>query len=109
MFQQVFKTGTRLSSGSLVLRFAPSPDGQNRLSYLLRKKNLKLAVDRNSVRRQMREAFRMNQLCLNQPLWMVFDYKPPVRNQVEDGLFWIASDLLSQASIQADKKWNQEL
>ena len=57
----------------------------------------------------MREAFRMNQLCLNQPLWMVFDYKPPVRNQVEDGLFWIASDLLSQASIQADKKWNQEL
>lgn len=101
----MFKTGTRLSLGSLVLRFAPSPDGVNRISYLIRKKSLKLAVHRNLVRRQLREAFRIHQDELEMPLWLIFDYQPNPRNEVESGLHVRAIDLIQQAKVKSLKKW----
>lgn len=94
--------------GSLVLRFCPSPDGQSRLSYVLRKKLLKKAVDRNRVRRQIREAFRLVYSEFKQPLWLVFDYQPSVKNCVDDGLFDLTSDLLTQSQIKAHKKWGSK-
>lgn len=101
----MFKTGTRLSLGSLVLRFAPSPDGVNRVSYLIRKKSLKLAVHRNLVRRQLREAFRVHQNELEMPLWLIFDYQPHPKNQVESGLYVRAIDLIKKANLKSLKKW----
>lgn len=101
----MFKAGTRLSSGSLVLRFVPSPDGVNRISYILRKKSLKLAVHRNLVRRQLREAFRVNQMPIERPMWFIFDYQPKQKNVVEDGLYQLASELLGKSNLKAMKKW----
>lgn len=104
-FRRVFKTGTRLSSQSLVVRFLPSPDGANRISYVLRKKTLKRAVHRNAVRRQIREAFRVSQDSLKRPMWFIFDYQPKQKNVVEKGLYQLANLLINESSLKAAKKW----
>ena len=104
-FRRVFKTGTRLSSQSLVVRFLPSPDGANRISYVLRKKTLKRAVHRNAVRRQIREAFRVSQDSLKRPMWFIFDYQPKQKNVVERGLYQLANLLIHESSLKAAKKW----
>ena len=104
-FRRVFKTGTRLSSQSLVVRFLPSPDGANHISYILRKKTLKRAVHRNAVRRQIREAFRVSQDSLKRPMWFIFDYQPKQKNVVEKGLYQLANLLINESSLKAAKKW----
>lgn len=106
-FRQVFKAGTRLSSGGLVLRFAPSPDGIHRISYIIRKKNFKLAVHRNRIRRQLRESFRQNQMKVSSPMWFIFDYQPEIKNMVEESLFQRAKELFEKVDKKALKKFSQ--
>ena len=61
-FKQVFdNTGFRGSTPCLLVLATPNNEQQPRLGFVLAKKQLKLAVDRNRVKRIIRESFRQNQ------------------------------------------------
>lgn len=61
-FKQVFdNTEWRSSSPQLLLLANSNQQGQARLGFVLAKKHIKLAVDRNRIKRIVRESFRHNQ------------------------------------------------
>ena len=58
-FDQVFnKNEARHSTSSLLFLAKPNQQGFNRLGMVIGKKNIPLAVDRNRIKRQIRESFR---------------------------------------------------
>lgn len=57
-FQRVFQDPERLSSAQLLLLYKPNALGFARLGLAIAKKHAKRAVDRNRVKRQVRETFR---------------------------------------------------
>lgn len=64
-FKQVFdNTQWRSSSPELLLLASANTQGQARLGFVLAKKQIKLAVDRNRVKRIVRESFRHHQAKL---------------------------------------------
>ena len=46
---------------SITILVTPNPDNNNRLGLAIAKKRVKLAVQRNRIKRQIRESFRLNQ------------------------------------------------
>jgi ribonuclease P protein component len=65
-FQCVFKKPIRFGSSHFTILFTPSnlPDDSsknNRLGLAIAKKRVKLAVQRNRIKRIIRESFRLNQ------------------------------------------------
>ncbi|MGJ8692908.1 MAG: ribonuclease P protein component [Thalassotalea sp.] len=60
-FQNVFKNATRFSSKHFTILITPNNDGNNRLGLAIAKKRVKLAVQRNRIKRLVRENFRLNQ------------------------------------------------
>jgi ribonuclease P protein component len=57
LFAELLKNGVRVSAGSLQAKYLPSSDiGQ--LGLGIAKRHLKRAVDRNRVKRVVREAYR---------------------------------------------------
>lgn len=63
-FKRVFdQADIKISHNALlILARRTSPDTAGRLGLIVAKKNLKLAVDRNQFKRQVRESFRLHQL-----------------------------------------------
>ncbi|MEP6656497.1 MAG: ribonuclease P protein component [Betaproteobacteria bacterium] len=57
-FESVFKIGRRREGAYLQLVYAPARGVPGRVGYVLGKKALPLAVDRNRVRRMLREIVR---------------------------------------------------
>jgi len=65
-FKQVFdKTELRGSTPQLLILACSSSSEQARLGFVIPKKQIKLAVQRNRVRRVIRESFRLNRHRLN--------------------------------------------
>jgi ribonuclease P protein component len=60
-FKQVFKQSRRTADAFFTILFRPNGLPQARLGMAIAKKNLKLAVDRNLVKRTVRESFRYHQ------------------------------------------------
>jgi ribonuclease P protein component len=63
-FRAVFSKGRTFSSGNFVVRVRPNGQQIARLGTIVAKKLLSRAVDRNRVRRGMREAFRQRHSAL---------------------------------------------
>lgn len=63
-FKQVFDHSTRSSDSNLTIFGRPNTLGNARLGLAISKKQLKLAVDRNRIKRLVRESFRQHQLAL---------------------------------------------
>jgi len=63
-FDLAFKQGRRFSAGSFLAMVAPNEHGHARLGFALAKKNAPLAVQRNRIRRLLRERFRLGQAAL---------------------------------------------
>ena len=57
-FETVFRTGRRIDGRYLQLVVAPASAGLGRTGYVIGRKVLARAVDRNRVRRKLREVFR---------------------------------------------------
>jgi ribonuclease P protein component len=57
LFAELLKKGNRVSAGSLQAKFLPSSD-TGQLGLGIAKRHLKRAVDRNRVKRIVREAYR---------------------------------------------------
>jgi len=60
-FQAVFSKPTRFGSSHITILVTPNDNNQNRLGLAIAKKRVKLAVQRNRIKRQVRESFRLNQ------------------------------------------------
>ena len=56
----LFIDGEKLKSGSILMLYKISEKGTE-VAFSVKKKDYKLAVDRNRIKRLMREAFRLNQ------------------------------------------------
>jgi ribonuclease P protein component len=59
-FQAVFAKPLRFGSSHITILVTPNSDN-NRLGLAIAKKRVKLAVQRNRIKRQIRESFRLNQ------------------------------------------------
>ena len=60
-FSSVFNFRKRISAHYLVMHYQPNSQEQARLGLVVGKKTCKLAVDRNYMRRVLREYFRIQQ------------------------------------------------
>lgn len=60
-YSSVFNFRKRIASSYLVIRFKPNVLNHPRLGLIVAKKTAKLAVNRNYMRRVLRELFRLNQ------------------------------------------------
>ena len=63
-FQAVFSKALRFGSSHITIHIISNKDKQNRLGLAIAKKRVKLAVQRNRIKRQIRESFRLNQYNL---------------------------------------------
>jgi ribonuclease P protein component len=63
-FSSVFNLRKRIASQHLVVRYRLNEVDMPRLGLIVSKKTAKLAVQRNYMRRVLRELFRLNQLGL---------------------------------------------
>jgi ribonuclease P protein component len=59
--QEVMSKGIKLKEGALLLLYLPSNEETTRIAVSALKRNFKRAVDRNTIKRLMREAYRLNQ------------------------------------------------
>ena len=60
-FSSVFNLRKRIAAPYLVMRYKPNELNRPRLGLIVAKKTAKLAVERNYMRRLLRELFRLNQ------------------------------------------------
>ena len=60
-FSSVFNLRKRIANKHLVMRYRPNALNRPRLGLIVAKKTAKLAVQRNYMRRVLRELFRLNQ------------------------------------------------
>jgi ribonuclease P protein component len=63
-FSSVFNFRKRISATTLVIHYRNNPQAHARLGLVVSKKVAKLSVDRNYMRRVLRELFRRNKLNL---------------------------------------------
>lgn len=63
-FDAAFKSGKRFAVGPLMAVVAPNSLGYPRLGFALAKRHAKTAVQRNRIRRALREQFRLSQAQL---------------------------------------------
>lgn len=63
-FQKVFSKPTRYHSQHFTVLIADNSIKNNRIGFAIAKKKVKLAVQRNRVKRLVRESFRLNQYDL---------------------------------------------
>ncbi len=91
----VYKTGFRIKENGLFLYALESPDGTLRLAEIVRKKLYKKAVDRNRVKRSVREALRTSGLFReDRAYWFVFDLRSWNEPLEKNTLFHLSNDLL---------------
>ncbi len=60
-FKNVFDKPSRYGSSHFTILITPNSDSNNRLGMAIAKKRVKLAVQRNRMKRIVRESFRKNQ------------------------------------------------
>lgn len=59
-FQKVYQKGTFFSLGNLSLRIVKNDQEKTRAGFLVGKKVAKMAVERNRIKRQLRNAMQVN-------------------------------------------------
>ena len=60
-YRSVFQANTRISDDCFTLLYAKAGTGHSRLGLAVAKKQIKRAVDRNRLKRLIRESFRLHQ------------------------------------------------
>ena len=82
-FDTVFKRGKRLLDVCLAFYYVPNAQGYSRLGMVVSKRNCALAVNRNRLKRLIREAFRLNQSDLS-ALDLVVSLRSPLKISDEE-------------------------
>ena len=85
-FSRVFKKAHRSSDRQLTILAAPNDLGFPRLGLAISKKHAKRAVDRNRIKRLIRESFRLNQASLPAADFVVMA-KPITKSATNQAIF----------------------
>jgi ribonuclease P protein component len=72
--EHLYKEGKRFVVWPLRVSYMCAPDDSNRILIWAPKSLFRHAVDRNRLRRQMREAYRLNRILLETPYHIAFNY-----------------------------------
>lgn len=100
-FSSVFSFRKRFSTDFLVVHYKPNGDCQVRVGFVVAKKVAKLAVDRNYMRRVLREISRQELHRLND-VDVVIQVKKPFKN----GNFLILKQELTTLFVKIQDKIN---
>lgn len=60
--QELFEKGNSLQENNIKILFLPNNLPNNQIAFTVPKRSFKLATDRNSIKRQMKEAYRLNKM-----------------------------------------------
>lgn len=75
LIQELFEKGSSFFLHPLKVIYLPAPSGSpNQVLFSVPKRNFKKAVDRNKIKRQLRESYRSNKMILNDTITDVNSY-----------------------------------
>ncbi|MFA5432394.1 MAG: ribonuclease P protein component [Candidatus Paceibacterota bacterium] len=80
-FEAVFKSGRTLRGKGVFLRYLTNGTAQTRIGFVVSKKISKLAVERNKVKRRMRDIVRAKKDKLKEGLSIVIVSLPPIKGK----------------------------
>lgn len=63
--EQLFAAGKRAQKGAVIAVYLPTADTSTKVAVSVPKRNFKRAVDRNRIKRLLKEAYRLNQDILH--------------------------------------------
>jgi ribonuclease P protein component len=84
-FLSLYKKGSRFRGRYFNLVYLPSPLGFSRVAVVASKKTGG-AVERNRIKRWMREAFRKNKRLVEEPTDLVLIARPDIRDADREGV-----------------------
>ena len=102
-FSSVFNFRKRISGHYLAIHYQYNPLGMPRLGLIVGKKTAKRAVDRNYMKRVLRELFRVHQHDIA-PLDLVMRVQRPFASSDYPALSGEFNDLLRKLGKQLDKR-----
>jgi ribonuclease P protein component len=79
-FNNVYRKGILFSEGPISLKAAANNLGHSRIGFSIEKKFFKKAVERNRIKRLLREAFHQNMKNIKNSLDIVVFYKRSEKN-----------------------------
>lgn len=66
LIEELFKSGKGFVSYPIKIQYLAQNTQQHKVAFSVPKRNFKRAVDRNRIKRLMREAYRLNKAIINQ-------------------------------------------
>ena len=96
-FKQVFDQSTKLSSEAFTILSRENTLGTSRLGMVVAKRNVKRSVDRNLIKRIIRESFRLNKAQLTSRDFVVI-FERPIKNVQRDKIRHQLINLWSRAA-----------
>lgn len=104
---RTLKEGRRVVQGMLSGHFLPSEDTYPRAAFIVSRRSFRRAVDRNRVKRLMREAYRLQKHRLqHQGWWVVLRFmgkEMPTFAKIKEDLCRIFEKLCGEATSRMDQ------
>jgi ribonuclease P protein component len=66
--QELFEKGNAIQENNIKILYLPNNLKSHQIAFTVPKRSFKHATDRNTIKRQMREAYRLNKLEINNHL-----------------------------------------
>lgn len=100
MIDQLFDEGKSFRQGPVKLIYLPRETGENQAGFAVPKKLIPKAVDRNSVKRKLREAYRLHKHLLSSPnapayamMFLYLSSNKPQYHEVEKAMVGLINKL----------------
>jgi len=98
-FEAVFKGGRTLKGKSVFLKYLINGTDKTRIGFVVSKKISKLAVERNKVKRRMREIIRLKKKDIKEGLSIVIISLPSIKGMTYQEMKEDLESLLSKKEL----------